>query len=238
MQISHIYFSPNGETKKISIYFHEKLGGSLVDFSNPSVRNTYDFDKIHELVILSLPVYSQNIPIPIRDIIKKLKTMFLIVNITYGGFSYGNTLRIVQRKLKNSILIGYSITPVGHIYLNQEKRIELSHYDSIINRVKMHAYKPVKSSIKIGHIFASLMEKQRTKYNYRLKVNLDLCISCNLCIEQCPTESITKTIDILDSCIRCGHCVRICPTHAIQAKQSFFLKQYLKNKQKTSVIIR
>ena len=238
MQINHIYFSPNGETKKISIYFHEKLGGNLVDFSNPLTRNAYDFDKIHELIVLSLPVYSQNIPIPIRNILKKLKTMFLIINITYGGFSYGNTLRIIQRKLKNSILIGYSITPVGHIYLNQEIRIDLSHYNPIINRVNTHLFKPVKSFIKIGNIFSSLFEKQRTKYNYRIKVNLDLCISCYLCIEQCPTGSITKTIDILDSCMRCGHCEKICPTHAIQAKQSFFLKQYLKSKQKTSVIIR
>ncbi|MBU1093970.1 MAG: 4Fe-4S binding protein [Firmicutes bacterium] len=238
MKITHIYFSPNGETKKIALHFHEKLDGNLVDFTNPVVRNAYDFNQNHDLIILSIPVYSQNIPYPLRSKLKTLKTKYLLLNLSYGGFSYGNMLKKIERQFSQSTLIGYSVTPVGHIYLHQKVDLQISLYNQLIKQILDQSFEPIKVKFKFPHIFAQFFEKKRTQFNYRLSVDLESCINCGLCIEQCPTESITETIEFKDSCLKCGHCESICPTHAIHAQQSFLLKQYLKKKQKTSVIIR
>ena len=238
MNISNIYFSPNGETKKIAVYYYEKLGGTLVDFTAQSSRDTYDFKILHDLVILSIPVYSQNIPKPLRSILKMIKSTYVLINLTYGGFSYGNVLNETSKKLLSSTLIGYSITPVSHAYLESQIAIDLAKYDVLIQRIQNTDFHPVKPIFKIKNIFASVFEKRRTKMNYQLLFHPDRCIYCNQCILECPTQSINDAIQFKDGCILCGHCVHICPTQAIEAHQSIYLKHYLKNKQKTSVIIR
>lgn len=46
----------------------------------------------------------------------------------------------------------------------------------------------------------------------------DLCISCGLCAEECPTESISEGPDfyIIDqeTCIDCDKCAENCPVGA------------------------
>ena len=49
-----------------------------------------------------------------------------------------------------------------------------------------------------------------------LKVNLDKCVKCKLCIKSCPVEAITPDFEILsDKCTRCNSCLDACPKKAI-----------------------
>lgn len=43
-------------------------------------------------------------------------------------------------------------------------------------------------------------------------IDLDICITCNLCIPVCPTDAIPdELIIITEKCIGCGNCSAICP---------------------------
>ena len=52
-------------------------------------------------------------------------------------------------------------------------------------------------------------------------VTKELCISCEACERECPTEAITMTgpghtaLVKPDSCIDCNACYNVCPTDAV-----------------------
>ena len=47
-------------------------------------------------------------------------------------------------------------------------------------------------------------------------INLDKCVTCNLCIAICPTDAIpTELIIEQDKCIGCGYCSAVCPQNDI-----------------------
>lgn len=47
-------------------------------------------------------------------------------------------------------------------------------------------------------------------------INLDNCIKCLKCVNDCPSDSIDIELgSINDNCIHCGHCVAICPESTI-----------------------
>ena len=237
MKIYNIYFSPNQNTKQIAMYFSNHLQSVDINLNKKENRENLNIE-MESLTILSIPTFSQNIPVPLRPILYKIKSKYVLLNITYGGFSYGNMIYETAKKLKNSIIIGYSITPVNHSYINQNIPIDFSKYDILISRIRNQYYKPAKIKFKFNNIFANFLEKYRTIFNYKINLDDSLCTHCNLCISNCPVQAINTRIEINDACIKCAKCVNICPVKALSGKKSFFLKIYLKKKQKTSVIIR
>jgi ferredoxin len=56
------------------------------------------------------------------------------------------------------------------------------------------------------------------------KISAGKCISCYLCISECPVESITvsdstgKAYIDPKRCSECGHCIKICPVKAIKGE--------------------
>lgn len=51
-----------------------------------------------------------------------------------------------------------------------------------------------------------------------LKVNIDTCTGCTLCVRACPyaaIEIINKKAVVLDNCNLCGACVAVCPVKAL-----------------------
>ena len=52
-----------------------------------------------------------------------------------------------------------------------------------------------------------------------LKVDLDKCTGCTLCVRACPyaaIEIVNKKAVVLDNCSLCGACVKICPVKALE----------------------
>lgn len=52
-----------------------------------------------------------------------------------------------------------------------------------------------------------------------LKVNIDICTGCSLCVRACPyaaIEIVNKKAVVLDNCTLCGACVKVCPVNALE----------------------
>ena len=54
-----------------------------------------------------------------------------------------------------------------------------------------------------------------------VKVDIDECVGCGTCVDECPQETISMNNDdiavIGDECTDCGLCVEACPTAAISS---------------------
>jgi ferredoxin len=78
------------------------------------------------------------------------------------------------------------------------------------------------------------MRHQRS--NYELKLNLDTCKACGLCVKRCPVDAmipgeataaspntadssdqkaLKKPVHVPEKCIGCGVCAHKCPTQSI-----------------------
>ena len=56
---------------------------------------------------------------------------------------------------------------------------------------------------------------------FPLHLNQEICISCNICRELCPTNSIAQNdsgLFIEKTCVSCQHCASFCPVNAISLK--------------------
>lgn len=67
------------------------------------------------------------------------------------------------------------------------------------------------------------MQHKYLKNVSTLKMSLDKCTGCRMCIEVCPHnvfrfENGKSAIVNKDSCIECGACVKNCPFSALEVK--------------------
>ncbi|MDY6965753.1 MAG: 4Fe-4S binding protein [Halobacteriota archaeon] len=55
------------------------------------------------------------------------------------------------------------------------------------------------------------------KVEIECDIDAEKCISCGLCVEECPLDAIKQNIvyKIDESCDRCERCIKVCPTGAI-----------------------
>jgi ferredoxin len=237
--VHHVVFSPTGSTRSVANHFHDRLGGTFSDITDPVLRSSFAPDFGESLVILSFPVHSQNVPGPIRGILKSLEAKRLVMNITYGGYSFGNVCEEAIRMIGPGLVKGVTVTPVRHAYVDHEVPIDMTLYDTLIDMVRKDA--PGEAEVPRGfkNPFASFFEKARTDFNIRLSVDFDLCVRCGKCRDVCPVNAIDPDYDISNTCIRCLACRDVCPYDAINVRKSFFLKHYLRTvKRKTDVIVR
>ena len=69
-------------------------------------------------------------------------------------------------------------------------------------------------------------------------INEDLCVSCGVCVDECPVDAITlneaqKAIINEDECIRCGRCHDVCPQEAVRHDSERIPQEVEANLEKT-----
>lgn len=70
------------------------------------------------------------------------------------------------------------------------------------------------------------MTQHKAELYHSLKIDLERCYGCSLCMNICPTKAIRirngKARVMDDRCIDCGECYRVCPVNAIVTRQDDF----------------
>jgi ferredoxin len=74
-------------------------------------------------------------------------------------------------------------------------------------------------------------------------VNEDMCVSCGVCVDDCPVGAITlkenqKAIINEDECIRCGRCHDICPQEAVRHDSERIPQEVEANVEKTKGLLK
>ena len=74
-------------------------------------------------------------------------------------------------------------------------------------------------------------------------VNEDLCVSCGVCVDECPVDAIAlneaqKACINDDECIRCGQCHEICPQEVVRHDSEKIPDEVAANIEKTKSLLR
>ena len=74
-------------------------------------------------------------------------------------------------------------------------------------------------------------------------VNEDLCVSCGVCVDDCPVGAITlkenqTAVINEDKCIRCGRCHDICPQEAVRHDSERIPQEIETNIEKTKGLLK
>ncbi len=231
MKISHLYFSANQETEKIAHIFHSRLKGDSIDLTDYFVRRDFSMAK-HDLVILSVPVYANAYPKPLKTLLPKINATYIFINISYGGYSLGSTLYELSQSIKSTV-IGYSVQPTRHTYCQEESAIEASFYECIIERIIKHDFHPITVPFQKRNWLEHKTEPYRTKHNIKIRAIPSRCTHCGTCQRICPVQAIDQTLKIDTKCLRCLRCVHRCEEKALIAKKALGLRLYLKYKKRT-----
>ena len=197
------------------------------------------------------PIYGANLPPIMREFITGIKKIsdnltnldqkycYIITTIGYingyGPYKIKKILRSIGLKLKAHVNIrlnnnistpGLKINPVSYKKLGKRKKKNTKKLDKFFGKIIKN-----KRYIKgIGPwLIPGMLIRRRTapkiEVNYqRLSINLDTCNNCNMCINNCPTNSIVRVdnkIIFKKGCTACYRCYNFCQTHSILYKGKF-----------------
>ncbi len=209
------YFSGSGKSRRLAEFLGNKLETVPVDL-------TKNNDFYADTAVIVFPVYCQNLPDPVKDFLKKLKSKKVAFAATYGRKSYGNVIEDAVN-LTDSEFIGGICVPCGHSFLSEPDDFDFGSLLPFIERIK----NPQKAKTKTEHkdFYADLIPAQRTRIGVKIK-HKDTCTNCGRCSENCPMGAI-KNGKITNNCIRCLRCVTECPQNALDFKTLWFMKAYL-----------
>lgn len=217
------YFSGSGKSRRLAEFLGNKLDTEIFD-----IVNTADFSA--ETSIVVFPVYCQNLPDPVADFLKELKTTNIAFVATYGKKSFGNVIEDAV-KISSGKFIGGVCVPCGHSFLSEPDNFDFEAIKPFIDRIK----NPEIANIKHFHkdFYADLIPAKRTRIGVKIKRN-DNCINCGKCSKNCPMRAI-KNGFIDKNCIRCLRCVSECPENALEFETLWFMNVYLKHNRKSKI---
>lgn len=233
-----LYFSGTGNTRYCVEQFVSMVDKDASCFSIEN-NELYAHLENERDIVFGYPIYFSNIPVFVRDFIKKNAKLFKKKNIfiiaTMGLFSgdgTGCSARIFKKQGANilgglhlkmpdcigdSSLLKKSEEQNKQIVCNANKKIEVASQ-------KFSNNTPTQNGLSIFSHIAGLFGQRlwfvnKTK-GYKEKPNIDIekCIGCGKCISLCPTQNLflkEKKVVRKNHCTMCYRCVNFCPTKAL-----------------------
>lgn len=221
-----VFYSNTGQSKSVAEFFAKQLNYSLVDINKAC-------DICYQNLVLVFPVHCQNIPDVVKSFLKTSKVKFLTLIATYGKMCYGNVLYEIQKKYDKNIVAG-AYVPTKHSYVDNEGGFcDFDKLMPIVQKIKNPSEIKFPKSYK--NFFANFFPKLRSRLALKIQKNT-CCTNCGVCAKQCAFGAINfGKVD--RKCIRCLRCVAECPNNALEFKQSFLLRLYLRKKKVNKLVV-
>lgn len=223
-----VYYSNTNQSQSVARYFAEQTGWELYDLNQLNQREKAG-NTVFEKVILVFPVYSQNIPVVVKDFLKVLKAHYLTVIATYGKMCYGRVLYEIRKSKLGGQMIAAAYFPMKHSYVREDEITSFDALQPLIQKNLEPDPKPVGIPRTYKNPFSDFAIHMRSRMIVRITFDEEKCIGCKKCEELCLFHAI-RNGKVSCQCIRCLKCVTNCPTHALDYRNSRILRLYLKKK--------
>lgn len=228
--VSVIYFSPTGNTKKIVRAIASGISDRIMSYNLTSPQKRLELEEIQfgkeDIVIVGVPVYGGRIPAIVNESLEKFKgdETLLIPIVTYGVRAYEDALLELNHLFsKNgfvSIAAGAFIGEHSYTAKVAKDRPNKEDLDLAVQYGKQVAEQMVKfdhPKTALRHIPGQMPYKASMIMPPFVPLTSNLCTTCGACAKGCPAGAINMiNFTEIDSekCIRCTACTRICPEGA------------------------
>ncbi|MBO4805449.1 MAG: hypothetical protein J5554_05365 [Paludibacteraceae bacterium] len=217
MVISLYCFSGSGHSRAIADYLAKQLEITVEPLPDEEMEDR------SEVALVVFPVYSQNLPDPVKIRLPKIKAQRFILIATYGRMSFGNVLQEAACFIQGRV-IAAAYVPTGHTYLSEGNLFEVEQLRPLLEKIGSDQAITLKPFPK--NIFANFFPNIRSRLGVKIERS-EQCNECGLCTLNCPMKTMNNG-RIGHHCIRCLRCVNSCPQQALTFRLSPFLKGYLK----------
>lgn len=241
MDISSVYFSPTGSTKRIVRIISGDLSPDTAEIDITLGDCTAAFDD-KDTVIFGIPVYSGRVPRLAGEKIERItgNSSKAILVASYGNRHYDDSLLELKTIVQSN---GFNVIAAA-AFVSEHNVVE-----------KFGKGRPDENDLKEIHSFAQLIKQKLSSEdgisadlpisgnpNYREYKSVAIkphtnsrCTKCGLCAKNCPAGAIPisepdKTEK--EKCVTCIRCIRICPKKArgFYAYEKFFAEKGLEKR--------
>lgn len=225
-----LYFTGTGNSLNVAKEIGEAIDNQLIH-----INMLDNFDLSNEKVLgIVFPVYYYDAPIPVRQLLKKLKLSkdtYVFSIATCGGGS-GTAMHTIKKYVEkaggklsytdvlimpDNSCISYGKNPNSQI--DRLSKIELQ-LTNIINDILAKKENLPFTRLKIsGKLLNAPGIYHLASAMFKPKIDGSLCVGCGICEKVCPQNNI-KLLDKKavrgKNCSTCIACVNMCPEQAIK----------------------
>ena len=225
MNVTAIYFSPTGGSKKSATSIAAALsGGSYAEIdltpSNNLVSRTFGAD---DFVVFSMPCYKGRVPILAMQRMAGLKgdKTPCVVSITYGNRGYDDSLlELYTAATEKGFLVQGAAALVGrHTYgeiqVDRPNDKDVSENRSFVEKLRTARNNDFSKSVTLS-IKGTFPYRGEGSGGRFYPLTSEDCTHCGLCVAECPTQAIAEDCRTIDPsrCLSCFRCLRLCPVGA------------------------
>lgn len=229
-----VSFSPTRTSKKVVDGIVEGFSGiesDSIDLTYPGYDGARTFSS-DELVVIGVPVYSGRVAAPAVKRLEQIRgsNTPVVLVVLYGNREYEDALlELKEIALKSSFIPVAGAAFIGeHSFSSSQAEIAAGRPDSVDLDSALSFGKSIMDKITQAPdltVFAGLQVPGNTPFKDGMgpipvtpEVDSEVCTSCGLCVESCPTGAITIDDEVIidvDQCIFCCACIKICPEQAV-----------------------
>ncbi|MDU4960346.1 MAG: EFR1 family ferrodoxin [Sporomusaceae bacterium] len=256
--VTAMYFSATGTTRKITLGIAKKLSENInddsavnmVDFTLPGARREPREFTERDIVVFGVPVYAGRVPNVLLKYLNSVngKGALAIAVTVYGNRNYDDALIELTDILNSN---GFTVI-AGGAFIGEHsfsKILAKNRPDANDMAIAMEFASQLKVKIADQNKVEPVAVKGNRPYrSYYIPKNehdepVDIrkvtpktnsrCTNCLLCVRFCPMGSIDRedVSKVTGICIKCGACVKICP---VQAKY-YDDENYIRHKEELEV---
>lgn len=242
-QVTGIYFSPTGHSKKAVRAIASHLGGNTeyLDLTDSGKRPDYYFRE-NEVAVVGAPVYGGRLPETAVERFGKLhgnQTPVVLV-VTYGNRDYEDALLELKEVMEKqgfrpltaaAVVAEHNIVPC--FATDRPDGADGKKLRRFADQT-LKKLREVSCNYALGELPVKGRHPYKEYHGAHLKIKVSSsCNNCGACIRKCPVQAISRTdCRVMDEerCISCMRCIHVCPNHSRSISRLMLLavKQKLK----------